>query len=440
MSEPPSAVDRSLRPSGRERGARARPRLQVTAVTRGISHRAVRESLAVDRDAAALATLRDTPGIETHAVDLRPAPGRSRQSASTRSSRCATFTAACSASARHRWPASTVSCSTDTFAAGTVRPTASPSNPDFCFAPGELLELARDGSSVVAFEQGLSGRALLQVIQRIAAVGLGRRWPPSVAAVNQRAASGGLRAGATPGRLVRLCRGFGVKCRIFRVAFDAEGSLVGGRDAVQDRRSARSAGVAQADRFSRRQRRRPAHRGRRHDRRSPTVDVDEHCLLIKTAVDHAARTHPGGRRHRCELDRGSHRAHRIREESRRGDASLSVVPVLQQADAGRALPAFPHHRGKGRACRCSCYNVPSRTVADLANDTALRLRAGAGHRRHQGRDRRTSRGAASSSRRLARRANPSSPSTAATTSRRCQLMLMGGHGVISVTRQRRARS
>src|SRR6266446_4406160 len=47
---------------------------------------------------------------------------------------------------------------------------------------------------------------------------------------------------------------------------------------------------------------------------SPTVDFDEHCLLIKTAVEHTARR----------------------------------LPVIM-------------------------YNVPGRTIADLANDTAVRL-------------------------------------------------------------------
>ena len=41
---------------------------------------------------------------------------------------------------------------------------------------------------------------------------------------------------------------------------------------------------------------------------SPTVDFDEHCLLIKTAVDHAGGTHSRGRGDRREFDHRSDRA------------------------------------------------------------------------------------------------------------------------------------
>ena len=132
--------------------------------------------VAVDRDAAALATLRDAPGIETHAVDLETGgwPFATER-----------FDAIVAVRYLHRslFPHLLASLATDgvvlyeTFAAGNAA-YGKPSNPDFLLAPGELLELARGRLSVIAFEQGLVENAPPAVIQRIAAVGLGRRWPP----------------------------------------------------------------------------------------------------------------------------------------------------------------------------------------------------------------------------------------------------------------------
>ena len=36
---------------------------------------------------------------------------------------------------------------------------------------------------------------------------------------------------------------------------------------------------------------------------SPTVDVEEHCELIRVTVDHAAGPYSRDRRHRCQLHR-----------------------------------------------------------------------------------------------------------------------------------------
>jgi hypothetical protein len=64
----------------------------------------------------------------------------------------------------------------ETFAAGNAA-YGKPSNPDFLLEPGELLALARGQLEVVAFEQGVVDGEPPAVIQRIAAVGRGRRWP-----------------------------------------------------------------------------------------------------------------------------------------------------------------------------------------------------------------------------------------------------------------------
>ena len=56
-----------------------------------------------------------------------------------------------------------------------------PSNPDFLLEPGELLRLAGDQLTVIAFEQGhvVTG-ARHAVVQRLAAVGPGRAWPSAL--------------------------------------------------------------------------------------------------------------------------------------------------------------------------------------------------------------------------------------------------------------------
>ena len=65
----------------------------------------------------------------------------------------------------------------ETFAAGNAA-YGRPSNPDFLLTPGELLEFARGTLTVVAFEQGVVDDDRPAVIQRLAAVGRGRPWPP----------------------------------------------------------------------------------------------------------------------------------------------------------------------------------------------------------------------------------------------------------------------
>ena len=136
--------------------------------------------LAVDRDASALSTFAALPGVETRVVDLEagkwPFEGRR-------------FDAIVAVNYLHRplLPHLLLSLNDDgvvlyeTFAAGNEA-YGKPTNPDFLLAPGELLELARDALTVVAFEQGVVTRDRTAVVQRLAAVGRGRRWPPALPA------------------------------------------------------------------------------------------------------------------------------------------------------------------------------------------------------------------------------------------------------------------
>ncbi|HYF60814.1 MAG TPA: 4-hydroxy-tetrahydrodipicolinate synthase [Burkholderiaceae bacterium] len=104
---------------------------------------------------------------------------------------------------------------------------------------------------------------------------------------------------------------------------------------------------------------------------SPTVDVEEHATLIRVAVEHAAGRIPviagtGGNstREAIDLTRHAHRAG--------ASASLQVVPYYNKPGQEGL---YRHFRAVAEAVDLPVvlYNVPGRTVADLANDTVLRL-------------------------------------------------------------------
>jgi SAM-dependent methyltransferase len=132
--------------------------------------------VAVDRDAQALATLADVPGIEARQLDLEagdwPLVGEF-------------FDAIVVANYLHRplFPRLVAALAPDgvllyeTFALGNEA-LGRPANPDFLLRPGELLRALGGELTVVAFEQGSAqAPARPAVVQRIAAVGRQRRWP-----------------------------------------------------------------------------------------------------------------------------------------------------------------------------------------------------------------------------------------------------------------------
>ena len=65
----------------------------------------------------------------------------------------------------------------ETFARGNEA-YGKPSNPDFLLEDGELLARVAGAMTVVAFEQGRIDADRPAVVQRLAAVGRGRAWPP----------------------------------------------------------------------------------------------------------------------------------------------------------------------------------------------------------------------------------------------------------------------
>jgi SAM-dependent methyltransferase len=134
---------------------------------------------AVDRDAVALASLEGRPGIATRLLDLEsgawPLAGES-------------FDAIVVVHYLHRPTlvqlvealASDGALLYETFVEGNAS-YGRPANPDFLLRRDELLDHVRDRLTVVAFEQGLAdnhGRPA--ILQRLAAVGVQRPWPPSL--------------------------------------------------------------------------------------------------------------------------------------------------------------------------------------------------------------------------------------------------------------------
>ncbi|MDE2342798.1 MAG: 4-hydroxy-tetrahydrodipicolinate synthase, partial [Betaproteobacteria bacterium] len=104
---------------------------------------------------------------------------------------------------------------------------------------------------------------------------------------------------------------------------------------------------------------------------SPTVDVEEHQALIKAAVEYAGGRVPviagtGANSTREAID--------LAQFARQvgADYSLSVVPYYNKPTQEGL---YRHFKAIAEAVDLPLilYNVPGRTVADLSNDTALRL-------------------------------------------------------------------
>ena len=104
---------------------------------------------------------------------------------------------------------------------------------------------------------------------------------------------------------------------------------------------------------------------------SPTVDVEEHCKLIESAVQFAAKRVPviagtGGNstREAIALTQFASKAG--------ADYALSVTPYYNKPTQEGL---YRHFKAIAESTDIPVilYNVPSRTVADIANDTVVRL-------------------------------------------------------------------
>lgn len=104
---------------------------------------------------------------------------------------------------------------------------------------------------------------------------------------------------------------------------------------------------------------------------SPTVDFEEHCLLISTAVEHAGGRVPviagTGANSTSEAIELTGYARKVG-----ADFGLSVVPYYNKPSQDGL---YQHFRAIAEKVDLPIlvYNVPGRTVADLGNETLLRL-------------------------------------------------------------------
>jgi 4-hydroxy-tetrahydrodipicolinate synthase len=159
---------------------------------------------------------------------------------------------------------------------------------------------------------------------------------------------------------------------------------------------------------------------------SPTVDVGEHKELIRVAVEHSAGRIPivagtgaNSTAEAIELSRAAKKAG--------AQYSLSVVPYYNKPTQEGL---YRHFRAIAEAVDLAqiLYNVPGRTVTDMQNDTVLRLAQvnniigikDATANLERGSD-------------LLRRAPKDFAIYSGEDATGLPLMLMGGHGVISVT-------
>lgn len=104
---------------------------------------------------------------------------------------------------------------------------------------------------------------------------------------------------------------------------------------------------------------------------SPTVDFDEHSLLMQTAIEHTAKRIPviagtgaNSTREAIELTR--------KAKELGADACLLVTPYYNKPSQEGL---YQHHKAVAEAVDIPqiLYNVPGRTGCDMHNDTVLRL-------------------------------------------------------------------
>ncbi|NDP48414.1 MAG: 4-hydroxy-tetrahydrodipicolinate synthase [Sulfuriferula multivorans] len=159
---------------------------------------------------------------------------------------------------------------------------------------------------------------------------------------------------------------------------------------------------------------------------SPTVTFDEHCLLIRTAVEQAAGRVPviagTGANSTVEAIELTECA-----KAAGAQAGLSVVPYYNKPTQEGL---YQHYKKIAEAVDLPLilYNVPGRTVADLSNDTTLRLAAVPGIVGVK-----DATGSMERAADLIRRAPQDFALYSGDDASAMPFMLLGGHGVISVT-------
>jgi 4-hydroxy-tetrahydrodipicolinate synthase len=159
---------------------------------------------------------------------------------------------------------------------------------------------------------------------------------------------------------------------------------------------------------------------------SPTVSFDEHCLLIRTTVEQAAGRVP------VIAGTGANSTAEAIEltacaKNAGAQAGLSVVPYYNKPTQEGL---YQHYRKIAEAVDLPLilYNVPGRTVADLSNDTTLRLAEVPGIVGLK-----DATGSMERAADLLRRAPEGFVLYSGDDASAMPFMLLGGHGVISVT-------
>lgn len=158
---------------------------------------------------------------------------------------------------------------------------------------------------------------------------------------------------------------------------------------------------------------------------SPTVSPEEHCELIRVAVETAKGRVPviagTGGNSTAEAIELTHFAKKVG-----ATATLQVVPYYNKPTQDGL---YQHFRKVAETCGLPVilYNVPGRTVADLANDTTLRLAQVPGIVGIKDATGDMARAAD-----LLRRAPKDFAVYSGNDDSALSLMLLGGHGVISV--------
>jgi 4-hydroxy-tetrahydrodipicolinate synthase len=159
---------------------------------------------------------------------------------------------------------------------------------------------------------------------------------------------------------------------------------------------------------------------------SPTVSYDEHCLLIRTTVEQVAGRVPviagtgaNSTAEAIELTECAQRAG--------AQAGLSVVPYYNKPTQEGL---YQHYKKIAESVDLPLilYNVPGRTITDLSNDTALRLAQVPGIAGIKDATGNMERAAD-----LLRRAPKDFALYTGDDASALPFMLLGGHGVISVT-------
>ncbi|SFU45127.1 dihydrodipicolinate synthase [Nitrosomonas eutropha] len=159
---------------------------------------------------------------------------------------------------------------------------------------------------------------------------------------------------------------------------------------------------------------------------SPTVDFDEHDLLIRTAVSYAAGRIPiiagtgaNSTREAIELT--------VFSKNAGADACLSVAPYYNKPTQEGL---YRHFKAIAEAVDIPMilYNVPGRTVADISNETTLRLAQIPGIVGVKDATGNIARGCD-----LVQRVPDNFAVYSGDDATSLALLLLGGHGVISVT-------